>query len=151
MYRIWRAAARATGATAIYRHVLRLNTAAFPIAAGERGWLIAYAPLSWLFRCYLLYLLALWAGAKTALLGVAVALFAAFALIARPVQQFSTEAMAVAGGGGARTRARLLALAVALAGVAIAVPLPFATLAPALVWLPTRRRREPKAPGWSRA
>lgn len=133
--------------TLIFRHVLRLSVRQPPLAPGERGWLAAYAPLSWLFRCYLLFLIVLWAGAKAAVLGIALAVLACVLLVWRPLQQFGTQAMALAGSGGARTRLLLTALALTLACIGIAVPMPFATVAPAVVWLPDQAQARAQSAG----
>jgi putative peptide zinc metalloprotease protein len=121
------------------RRLLRLSaTAAFEgDAPGARGWLLAYAPLSWAYRVVLMAWLALWLASVHPMLGLAAVGLALWTLLLQPIFQtarFVLHAPELQG-----QRARAMALGV-LAGSALmvalfAVPLPHRTQAPGVVWL----------------
>ncbi|MFM1988869.1 MAG: hypothetical protein RJA99_1826 [Pseudomonadota bacterium] len=107
-------------------------------APGERGWLLAYAPLAWGWRAGLMGSLALWAGGQHRLAGAAVAVLALVWLVALPVR--ATLRGPVEAGVRAsvrmRMRARALAVGAVAAGLAAFVPLPDRSVAPGLVRMP---------------
>ena len=119
------------------------------IAAGERKWLVCYAPASWLYRLGLLLALVLWIGNQSWLLGwlAGLALLAwlakaALAALLRSVQ------------GSARPGAsRRAALTVAVLGAAAAaalllVPAPSSVVARGVVWPSERAQLRPQAGGF---
>ena len=117
-----------------------LGEAAVPdalLAAGERKWLLCYAPLSWAWRVTLLGALVLWVGAKSWMLGTLLAAAFVAWLLLRPLTAF---ARLLDSALPAATRRRALGLvAGATAGACLilfALPLPSATVAQGVVWPP---------------
>jgi putative peptide zinc metalloprotease protein len=111
-------------------------------AAGERVWLVAYAPLAWGWRLGLMASLALWAGSHHRLLGAAVALLAAWWLLGVPLRALVSGPSEAGASLGARWRVRLRLAAVlaGLAAIAVLLPLPDRTVAPGLVRMPDDAR-----------
>lgn len=112
--------------------------AAAPVlASGERKWLVAYAPASLLYRGVLMLTLVLWVGAKSWLLGMALAL----GLFSWMVMRAVAGLQAVAGSAGAGSR-RWSGVGALGAGVVIAVimlfavPVPHSVVAQGVVWPP---------------
>lgn len=118
------------------------------LAHGELKWLIAYAPLSWLYRAVLMMSLVTWIGAKSWLLGWILALLALTWLVFQPLAvavNFLRTLPAVR----ERRRAAGLsaaALAAVLAGLFV-VPAPDTTLARGVVWPPERAQLRTTAAG----
>lgn len=116
----------------VQRHGLgRTNAQPVPTAAGERKWLLCYAPLSFVYRLALSGGMVLWVGSKSWLLGLMVALLLLALLIIKPARDFFGAVLA---GGGGRRRA-VVALGAA-AVVLCAVPLPFTASGQGVVWPP---------------
>ncbi|MEP6790445.1 MAG: biotin/lipoyl-binding protein, partial [Ramlibacter sp.] len=117
------------------------------LAAGELKWLVAYAPLSWVYRLVLLFALIGWAGSRSWLLGwlAAVVLLGWMALR-------GAASMLRLSQGTARYRLRAaggLAVLAAAAGVALfAVPAPNAVVARGVVWPPERAQLRPEVAGF---
>jgi putative peptide zinc metalloprotease protein len=109
-----------------------------PCARGERGWLVAYQPLSWLYRVALALGITAWLGSVSAWLGWASALVSVWGLLAKPVHAawrfLRGESLPASDASRARRRAALAA-AVALAALFV-MPWPFVTTARGVVWLP---------------
>lgn len=108
---------------------------------GERGWLLAYAPLAWLYRLVLSLAIVLWAGAWSAWLGLALGLWILFTLFLKPAWRLARATWRLIEAAPRPGPMALRALAT-VAGVAIllALPLPFSTLAQGVVWLPEDAR-----------
>ena len=121
------------------RYGLRLGTAQRSgQARGERPWLIAYAPLAWLFRVALLALLAVVAAQWHAGLGIAVLALGLWACLLKPAWVLLRWVAAAPELRGVRPRAAFGALAglAVVASLAWGLPLPQRTHAPGVVWLP---------------
>ena len=121
-----------------------------PHAASERGWLVAYAPLSFAYRVALSLALVLWLGGQWLLVGCAVALASIVSVLLQPLARWSRHALASAAPGRelARIKLRLGLAAAALLGFAFVVPLPFTTVAPAVVWLPEQAQLRAEVDGF---
>ncbi len=119
-------------------------------AASERKWLWAYAPLSLAYRIVLSATLVLWLGGHWLLLGLVALFYVCLTVVAQPLLRWSRQALAAAQPGADLARLRLrLALVAALAAVALfVIPLPFATVAPAVVWLPEQAQVRPEVDGF---
>jgi putative peptide zinc metalloprotease protein len=121
------------------RRLLGLHHLRFTgLAPGERPWLLAYAPLSWIYRAVMLGVLALVAAEWSGALGVAALALGAWWLLLKP--GFAALRWWALSGEvrGHRPRAALAgaaALAV-LGALFFGLPLPQRTLAPGVVWLP---------------
>ncbi len=129
--------------TFLQRRLLGLSERA-PLAeaVGERPWLIAYQPLSWLYRVVLAVLITRWSGAFSSVLGYAAALWFMWTLLLQPLLQvfgllsgpsipeFRRGRAWLVGGGSAAV----------LIGLATLLPLPWVTVAEGVVWLPQDAR-----------
>jgi putative peptide zinc metalloprotease protein len=111
-------------------------------ANGERKWLFAYAPAAFAYRLLVSFLLVLWLGAHSAVLGAIGALFLTVVLIMKPAFSSLAQIWAAASIGGARVRAALVcATAGCLTiGAICVVPVPFHTVATGVVWPPEQAR-----------
>lgn len=120
------------------------------VAPRETGWLLAYAPLSWLYRSVLLATFSVAAAAWHPLLGLTVLLLGIWFCLAKPLAgllKWLTEAAEL---HGQRARAWGAAgFAATLAGaIVVAMPLPQRTHAPGLVWLPDEAVVRPDTEGF---
>lgn len=135
------------------RYVLRMEHAASPQpAAGERKWLVVYAPLSWAYRLFVAGLVLLWVGAKSWLLGWVAALLLVAAFLVKPAFAAVKVLLSSVPPGRARRRAHA-AIAGLIGGMAIlifAVPLPLTTLAQGVVWLPEQAQVRAETEGFVR-
>jgi putative peptide zinc metalloprotease protein len=119
-----------------------------PPAPGEKPWLVAYAPLSWLYQCALMAGITWWLGSIASGLGWAVGLLALWTCLIAPGLRWARllwQALLWSGPqqGGVRTRALcLLALPLLLA-----LPWPDRTLVQGLVWAPDEALVRPEAEG----
>ena len=106
-------------------------------ARGALPWLLAYAPLSWLYRVVLMALLALWLAELHSLLGLAGVALALWMLLLQPVLAVLRYVAAAPELHGQRARAALVALlgTTALGGLLFGAELPNRTRAPGVVWL----------------
>jgi len=132
------------------RYLLRARSLAPEAAFGERKWLIAYAPLSFVYRVVLWVSLVLYAGSYWLVLGLAAAAYMVFAVLIRPLMVWARQTLAVAGAEEERGRLRkAMVIAGAVIGVALFVlPLPLTTVAPAVVWLPDHAQVRPEVDGF---
>lgn len=121
----------------LQRRLLRLpDSEAMPVARGERFWLMAYAPLSWLYGLAMVGLAVTWLGQISLALGVLCgALLGWQMLLAPPLRLLRQLHRASHGQDGTARRWRRLAISAAGAlAVALAIPLPQLTLVQAVVW-----------------
>jgi putative peptide zinc metalloprotease protein len=120
------------------RGLLRVTAARFDgHARGALPWLLAYTPLSWLYRVLLMALLALWLAEMHSLLGLAAVALALWLLLLQPVLAALRYVAAAPELHGQRARAALVALlgVTALGTLVFAAELPHRTHAPGVVWL----------------
>lgn len=122
------------------RAVLRLHMARFGgLARGERPWLVAYAPLSYACRAFLLVGLAWWVNSWSPGLSLVVFGLAAWLLVLKPmgaVLRWTWQSSELRGGHRPRALATVLAGLMAMGVVSFGVPLPQQSHAPGVVWLP---------------
>ncbi len=118
------------------------------LAAGERKWLIGYAPLAWGYRIALVAALVGWLGGRSWLLGWLVA--AAFTLWLG--WQAGVWLLRVAGAGPARRRAAgaLVLMAGLVVVLLLAVPAPAVVVARGVVWPPEGAQLRPEVAGFVR-
>jgi putative peptide zinc metalloprotease protein len=123
------------------RHLLRLHRAppvAGGLARGERPWLVAYAPLAWVYRSALFVGAALLAAQWNQTVGLMLLGVAAWSALVKPAWSLlrwlsnSPELRASRARAGL---AMLIAGSLAVTG-AVAVPVPLRTHAHGVVWLP---------------
>jgi len=121
------------------RTLLGLSAMRLPgLARGERGWLLAYAPVSFVYRGVLLLSLAVVLADLSAWLGLIVLTLAAWSCALKPLLDMATYLWSSPELSLQRARAASVGLgALAMVGLlAFMVPLPHRTHAPAVVWLP---------------
>jgi putative peptide zinc metalloprotease protein len=121
-----------------------------PVTAGERKWLLTYAPLSFAYRVALSCLLVLWLGGHWLLLALLAALYVTVTVLLMPLRAWSRQALQAAAPGRdqARVRLRLGLVAAGTAALLFWVPLPHSTVAPAVVWLPEQAQVRPEVDGF---
>lgn len=135
----------------IRRRLFHFEAASFPFTNGERKWLMAYAPLAWMYRLYIGFLIALWVSAKSALAAGIVAAAVAVMLIVMPCAALVRSILGHP--REAERRRAIRVLSAVCAGVVLAitfVPVPYATLAPAVVWLPEQAEVRAESEGFVR-
>ncbi|HVZ46415.1 MAG TPA: PqqD family peptide modification chaperone [Ramlibacter sp.] len=113
------------------------------LAAGERKWLIAYAPLSWAWRLALLLALVIWVGSHSWLFGCVIAAFA-LAWLARRAWLWLAAA-------GPRAQRGGLAAGALLVVALIAVPVPQSVVVRGVVWPSAEALVRPQVAGFVRA
>jgi putative peptide zinc metalloprotease protein len=108
------------------------------LAQGERVWLIAYAPASWVWRVVLLCSLALALSYWSQLLTLGLLALAAWTALLGPVWKAVRWAWQSPEAAGYRLRSAACLGGVAVAGLAalVAVPVADRSFAPGIVWLP---------------
>lgn len=107
-------------------------------ALGEWPWLLAYQPLSWLYRAFLSVLITGWVGAYSNALGYAAALWFAWVMLLQPALQGWKLLSGATIPEFRRGRAMFVGSAATAAALAIftLLPLPWVTVAEGVVWLP---------------
>lgn len=119
--------------------VLGVTSRSAPTAAGgEMAWLVAYAPLSWLYRAAMSVLIVTWAGMVDPWLGYLVLAAFVWLLLGLPVSQALRDLFVSTADERSQRRAgwRLLVVIASSVAVAACVPVPCATVAQGVVWLP---------------
>jgi len=134
----------------VRRHLLRAPAELPQVAAGERKWLLLYAPASFGYRLWISIVIILWFGAKWFLLGVIAAVYLVVSMLIRPVMAWVKQGLAAAAPGPQLTRVRIgIAALAALPGIALFVlPLPLSSVVPAVVWLPEQAHVRPEVEGF---
>lgn len=132
------------------RGLLGSAAASPPVAAGERPWLFAYAPLSLAYRLALSVGLVLWLGGHWLVAALLAALYVAVSLVLLPLGNWSRRALQAAapGSGQARVRLRLGLLFAGVMALLFLAPLPHTTVAPGVVWLPEQAHVRPQVDGF---
>ena len=132
------------------RHLLRVHsTETIVPLPSERAWLVAYAPLSWLYRLVLFIALTTWVGSISFPLGCVVgAAFAVLLLLpaARALHALFFGAVVVRERGRAAAIAAAAAMAVIL--LFAVIPVPYATVFEGVVWLPEHARLRTESDGF---
>ena len=133
----------------IQRRVFRIELPALPLAAGEAKWMALYAPLALGYRLYIGVLMVLWVGAKSALLGLIIAISTTVMLLFMPAAAMTRElGRLLQGRARQRTRRAAVAAVAALILVAVLVPLPYSAVAQAVVWLPEQAQARAETAGF---
>lgn len=121
------------------RRLLGARTALMPhIAPGERGWLVAYAPLSLVMQALLMAAAVLVAAQWSGWLAAALALISIWMMLLAPLLRGLWWVLCAAELHGTRARALTVSLAAITAAAALftGLPVPDRSHAPGLVWLP---------------
>ena len=134
----------------IQRYLFGVRDAADPaMATGERFWFALYAPLSFAYRMFTLFGIAMFVATKYFVVGVALALWMTAASIALPALKGLKFVLISPVLTGTRARAAAvtaLILAIVAASVGF-VPIPNATVARGVVWIPEGSRVVARASG----
>lgn len=122
-------------------------------AAGERAWLLAYAPLAWAYQVALWSGLTWWLGGISAPLGAAIGLIAAWRLLAMPAARWlrmAWQAVLWSSPGGKQHGAAIRRASglVGLPLLALLLPWPDARVAQGLVWAPDQALVRPEVDGF---
>lgn len=121
------------------KYVLKLeDVAEFEADAGERSWLLAYAPLSFFYRVFVLLAIAMVVASEYLFVGVVLALWAVALGLLLPLAKAGSAALFSPKYAHKRTRAVAIASTGSLlaTGVLLLVPLPCYTTTEGVVWLP---------------
>jgi putative peptide zinc metalloprotease protein len=104
----------------------------------ERAAMWSYAPMAWVYRIGVSWLIVSWAADKASLLGAAVALGSGWALVVKPVAAVVTSVTSLPSYVAVRGRATALGATVLLAGLGglFFVPIPSSMVVEGVVWLP---------------
>lgn len=109
--------------------------------AGERRWLLAYAPLAWLYRLVLSLTIVLWIGQWSAWLGAGMALWMLWSVLVLPLSRLARTTWRLVENAPRPGRMGLRAAATLAVVIGLLVlPLPFSTVAQGVVWLPEQAR-----------
>ncbi|MDH5534141.1 MAG: peptidase M50 [Betaproteobacteria bacterium] len=133
----------------LQQRIFGIDTPALVLAIGERKWMLLYAPLAWAYRLYIGILISFWIGAKSAFLGMVIAVTVVVMLIVMPFVSLSRQ-VSRSLQGAARQRAIRAAGAGAVVIVLAAtlLPLPYGTVCPGVVWLPEKAQVRVEASGF---
>lgn len=118
-------------------------------APGERGWLIAYAPLSWLYRAGLSWMVVRWLGGVHAGLGLAAAAVLGGWMLGGPLRALWQQLQAPRLAEAVRRVAMVRVALIGAAGLALLClwPLPHAATVQGVVWLPESAWIRPQTEG----
>ena len=142
---------RAWWSNLLQRRVFGMDAPAPPVAAGERKWLLFYAPLALIYRIYIGLLIALWISVKSVLLGLLVALAAVILLLLVPLHALvRTITQSAQGAQRQRSLRRLWIVSAAVLLLIAVVPLPYGTVSEAVVWLPEQAEVRAQTDGFVR-
>lgn len=132
------------------RHLLQLPAEPPQTGRGEGKWLLAYAPLSLVYRLLITVSIVFWLSGLWLFAAVLAAVYFVLAMIALPLWHWIRQSLASAAPGPELTRTRRrLALLLAVLGLLVFVlPLPHTTVAPGLVWLPDKAQIRPAVDGF---
>ena len=125
--------------TLLKKKVLSVDHARFgECLAGERPWLLCYAPLSWLYRASLIVAAAMIFASFSSLLGGIILLLGTWMLLLKPLVRTIGWLLVASELQGYRLRANAIALVLTSFAITVltVVPVPDKTYASALVWLP---------------
>ena len=133
------------------RYLLKLPNAQSPEPTGsERTWLLLYAPLSWLYKIFIGFVITFWVASKSIFLGLAAGLFLLYTTLGKPLYKVLRFALFSPVLGAQRLRARLVAgvSAVSVLVVVGVVPMQSTTVAEGVVWLPERAQLRAETAGF---
>lgn len=107
-------------------------------AAGEKFWLLLYAPAALAMRCLIAWALILWLGSLSQVLGLVVGVLFAWSLVLAPTAKLIRwlRSGGLRRGGAPRWRQRFMVAVPLLLPAAALWPLPVSTVAQGVMWLP---------------
>lgn len=120
--------------------------------SGERKWLILYAPLSTVYRLFVMLSIALFIATKFFVIGVVLAFWAVGQGLVWPVLKGVWHVIDAPVLAARRARAIIvsLALLLTLSGLLFAVPAPYRTMAEGVVWMPDDAQLRAQSDGFVR-
>lgn len=121
-----------------------------PLAHGEKKWLIAYAPLSFLYSLTLMAYIVTWISTQSLILGAVLLLFVIAGVAVQPVRRLIQNILSSAQSLRSKRRAKLLLTTFALTLLALffLVPVPHTTTAQGVVWVPEQAQIRPNTDGF---
>lgn len=121
----------------LQRRMFKHNLPALPLAAGEAKWMALYAPMSWSYRVYIGLLIALWAGEKSALLGLLMMIAVILSMLVSPIKSMIQESAHLMQDRARQRTKRVFGSLLAVVILIITLtPMPYGTVAQAVVSLP---------------
>jgi putative peptide zinc metalloprotease protein len=121
----------------LQRRIFGIEAPGLSLAVGEGKWLLAYAPLAWIFRICIGLLIALWVSSTSALLGLVIAAAVVVMLLVLPCAAWIRGILQFEHGAARRRSMRAVWTLAAVMLVALAaLPLPYGIQTQAVVWLP---------------
>lgn len=123
------------------KSVLRVNIERTPVhAAGESPWLITYGVLSTAYRFFITMVIALFLASQYMLLGTALALYALFQLLIKPIFQLINYLRHSPELADNRTHSFFTTAGLSVASLLLValLPLPSSTRAEGVVWVPNQ-------------
>jgi putative peptide zinc metalloprotease protein len=126
------------------------KTRALTLASGERKWLFAYAPMSYIYSIVILVSVVLWLGSKSLIIGLLGILFILIFQFIKPLISLYKNIIGSAPIGIPRLKAKVVAtlISAALAGVLLLLPVPHTTSAKGVVWIPDQAYVRPEVDGF---
>ena len=122
---------------ALVRRLTRSHAAeAMPVAAGERPWLVAYAPLAWAYSVVVSALAVAWLGQASFAVGLAAGAVLFWQVGVRPAVRLAGQlrSAAFSQSAAANRWRRITRVAAAVAAVLALLPMPQHTLVQGVVW-----------------
>jgi putative peptide zinc metalloprotease protein len=122
----------------IERYVFGIEAVPPPVVAGERFWLLLYAPLSFAYRTFVLLGIAVFVASAYLIIGVLIALWGLLVGVVVPIGKALKYVLSSPRAEKHRLRAVLITFGgLALVGSGLfAVPVPLHTLSEGVIWLP---------------
>jgi len=125
----------------VKKYLYRVSDATSPVSAeGERKWLLSYGVLAGIYRCVITVVISLFLASQFLVLGVALALFALYQLLVKPViglSQYLRHSDELDGVRSHSIGVTLGAVGVFLL-VVVFIPMPSSTRAEGVVWVPNQ-------------
>lgn len=124
-----------------------------PLAPGELGWLVFYAPAALVYRVLVLVAIVFYIAAEWFFIGVALALWGVVSMFVLPVWKFLSYLLTLPRRG--RTRKTALTVCAGIAGALLliltVVPAPYRVVTEGVVWLPEEANVRAGADGFIRS
>jgi putative peptide zinc metalloprotease protein len=122
----------------VERYLFGVEDSPPPVVAGERFWLVAYAPLAFAYRAFVLFGISVFIASGYFIVGVLIAIWGLFVGIVLPIWKALKYVLTSTRIEKHRTRSALItfgAIAIVLSGLFL-VPVPLYTVAEGVIWLP---------------
>jgi putative peptide zinc metalloprotease protein len=129
-------------------HAPTASITSAPVAPGERPWLVAYAPLSWVYQALLWAGMTWWLGSIFSLLGWAMGLLTVWmSLVAPGLRWLRLMWQAVLWSGEHQAGVRWRAVSLLIVPAIVCLPWPDRTVVQGVVWAPEEALVRPQTDG----